>query len=42
MDFSSQPAYDQYNQHPDHIAFVQNVWLKEVKDFMEIDYEITE
>jgi hypothetical protein len=42
MDFSSQHEYDKYNQHPDHIAFVQNIWLKEVKDFMEIDYEITD
>jgi hypothetical protein len=42
MDFSSQQAYDQYNQNPDHVAFVQNVWLKEVKEFMEIDYEITD
>jgi hypothetical protein len=42
MDFSGQQAYDQYNQNPGHVAFVQNVWLKEVKDFMEIDYEITD
>ena len=42
MDFSGQKAYDQYNRHPDHVAFVQNVWPKEVKDFMEIDYEITD
>ena len=42
MDFSNQKTYDYYNQHPDHVAFVQNVWLKEVKDFMEIDYEIAD
>jgi len=42
MDFSGQQAYDLYNQHPDHVVFVQNVWLKEVKDFIEIDYEITD
>jgi hypothetical protein len=42
MDFSGQKAYDHYNMHPEHVAFVQNVWLKEVRDFMEIDYEITD
>jgi quinol monooxygenase YgiN len=39
MEFESAKAYEGYNQHPEHIAFVQTVWVKEVKDFMEIDYE---
>jgi hypothetical protein len=39
MEFESAKAYEGYNQHPDHIAFVQTYWVKEVKDFMEIDYE---
>lgn len=38
MEFDNQEAYDFYNEHPDHVAFVENVWLKEVEDFMEIDY----
>jgi hypothetical protein len=38
MEFANQQAYDRYNNHPDHTAFVQSRWLKEVVDFMEIDY----
>ena len=37
MAFADQPAYQAYNDHPDHIAFVQTRWLPEVADFMEID-----
>jgi len=40
MEFASQQAYDQYNNHPDHVAFVQNRWIKEVEDFLEIDFEL--
>ena len=40
MEFASQQAYDQYNNHPDHVAFVQNRWAKEVEDFLEIDFEL--
>jgi hypothetical protein len=40
MEFADQKAYDAYNRHPDHMAFVNNRWLKEVKDFMEIDFAI--
>jgi len=40
MEFANQKAYDEYNTHPDHVAFVQNRWLKEVEDFLEIDYEV--
>ena len=39
MEFANQHAYDQYNTHPDHVAFVQNRWIKEVDDFLEIDFE---
>ena len=39
MEFESAKAYDAYSQHPDHNAFVQTYWIKEVKEFMEIDYE---
>ncbi|MDF7824979.1 Dabb family protein [Pontiellaceae bacterium B12227] len=38
MEFADQAAYDGYNTHPEHVAFVQEVWLKEVADFQEIDY----
>lgn len=40
MEFANQKMYDQYNNHPDHVAFVQQRWLKEVEDFLEIDYEL--
>jgi hypothetical protein len=40
MEFANQQLYDAYNNHPEHIAFIQNHWLKEVEDFLEIDYEI--
>jgi hypothetical protein len=40
MEFANQKTYDHYNNHPEHVAFVQQIWLNEVEDFMEIDYEI--
>jgi hypothetical protein len=38
MEFANQAAYDGYNAHPDHVRFVEERWLKEVADFLEIDY----
>jgi len=38
MEFGSRAAYDGYNEHPAHVAFVQERWLTEVSDFQEIDY----
>ena len=40
MEFANQQLYDTYNNHLDHVAFIQNHWLKEVEDFLEIDYEL--
>ncbi len=37
MMFADQRAYDGYNDHPDHVAFVQTRWLPEVAAFMEHD-----
>jgi hypothetical protein len=39
MEFATAQAYEDYNQHPDHVAFVRKVWKTEVSDFLEIDYE---
>jgi heme-degrading monooxygenase HmoA len=39
MEFADQAAYASYNEHPDHVRFVQERWLPEVADFLEIDYE---
>ena len=38
MEFADQAAYDAYNDHPIHVAFVRDRWKTEVSDFMEIDY----
>ncbi len=38
MQFKDQKAYDSYNTNPQHHKFVQEIWLKMVEDFMEIDY----
>jgi heme-degrading monooxygenase HmoA len=39
MEFADRAAYASYNEHPDHVRFVQERWLPEVADFLEIDYE---
>ena len=38
MEFADGDAYRGYNEHPDHIAFVETRWLPEVQDFLEVDY----
>lgn len=38
MEFADQEAYDAYNAHPDHKAFVANRWDVEVAAFQEIDF----
>jgi hypothetical protein len=38
MEFANLAAYDAYNTHPDHVAFVRDRWIPEVEDFLEIDY----
>jgi heme-degrading monooxygenase HmoA len=38
MEFADRSAYERYNEHPDHVAFVQSRWLTEVADFLELDY----
>ena len=39
MTFADQTAYDDYNDHPSHVAFVRDRWLPEVAEFMEHDSE---
>ena len=39
MEFDNKLHYDQYSSHPDHVNFVNNRWIKEVENFMEIDYQ---
>ena len=38
MEFATEELYSQYTNHPDHVNFVQQYWLKNVEDFLEIDY----
>jgi Stress responsive A/B Barrel Domain len=40
MEFANQVLYDKYSNHPEHVAFVQTYWVKEVEDFLEIDYQL--
>jgi hypothetical protein len=37
MEFVDPSAYTAYNEHPDHVAFVETRWDSEVTDFLEID-----
>jgi hypothetical protein len=39
MEFANQAAYDVYNDHPNHVKFVDERWKREVSKFLEIDYE---
>ena len=38
MEFADRSAYERYNEHPDHVRFVQERWLPEVSEFLELDY----
>jgi hypothetical protein len=38
MDFADQPAYDGYNAHAVHRAFVETEWLPTVTSFAEADF----
>lgn len=39
MEFVGQEAYDTYNNHPSHQAFVSERWETEVEKFQEIDLQ---
>ena len=39
MEFADAAAYAGYCDHADHTAFVQQRWIPEVADFLELDYE---
>ena len=38
MEFADAEAYRGYNEHPEHVRFVQERWIPEVADFLEIDF----
>lgn len=37
MEFADPVTYDGYNNHPNHVRFVQEIWITEVSEFQEID-----
>jgi hypothetical protein len=37
MLFESKDSYENYNNHPAHVDYINNRWLKEVDGFLEID-----
>lgn len=37
MTFKDEAAYAVYNEHPSHVAFVQELWVPQVAEFMEHD-----
>ena len=39
MVFAGKAAYEKYNNHPDHVRFVEQRWKREVSRFLEIDFE---
>ena len=38
MEFGDAAAYTAYNEHPEHVRFVEDRWVKEVEEFLEIDF----
>jgi Stress responsive A/B Barrel Domain len=40
MEFADAAAYAGYNEHPDHLRFVTDIWLPEVEKAQELDYEL--
>ena len=38
MEFADRGAYERYDAHPDHVRFVRERWVSEVRDFLELDY----
>jgi hypothetical protein len=40
MEFDNPEQYDTYLNHPAHLDFIQNFWIPNVEDFLEIDYTL--
>ena len=38
MEFDDEDGYAAYNEHPRHVAFVEQRWVPEVSDFLEADF----
>ena len=37
MEFADRTAYERYNEHPEQVRFVQELWLSEVSEFLDLD-----
>jgi hypothetical protein len=42
MEFAGREAHAAYDEHPVHVRFVEERWIPEVADFLEIDYAAVE
>ncbi len=42
MEFADAAVYAGYNEHPDHTGFVQGRWIREVEEFLELDFELSD
>jgi len=40
MEFADKPAYEAYDRHPKHTAYVHDRWNREVDSYLEGDYEV--
>ncbi|CAM4203245.1 Dabb family protein [Cytophagaceae bacterium 50C-KIRBA] len=40
MQFETDALYEAYTHHPDHVRFVENIWIPSVANFQEIDYTV--
>ncbi len=40
MVFGDEDMYKAYNEHPDHVDYVKNVWINHVKELLEIDLQL--
>jgi Stress responsive A/B Barrel Domain len=38
MEFADAGAYEAYNLQPEHVRFVEERWINEVEEFLEIDF----
>jgi hypothetical protein len=40
MEFADKPAYDAYDRHPRHTAYIHDRWNREVDSYLVCDYEV--
>ena len=40
MEFEDFSGHDAFNNHPSHVSFIDDFWVPQVVDYIEIDYEL--